>query len=78
MALNSKIPDGPLEYKWHNYQFKSPLINPANKKKLSVVVVGSLLSGAGVATTLAELGYDIKCFCCQDSARRAHSVVAQG
>jgi len=78
MTLNPKIPEGPLEYKWRNYQLKSQLINPANKKKLRVIVVGSGLSGAGAAATLAELGYDILCFCYQDSARRAHSVAAQG
>ena len=78
MHLNSKVPEGSLEKKWQNYQLKSLLINPANKKKLSVIVVGSGLSGAGAAATLAELGYDIKCFCYQDSARRAHSVAAQG
>ncbi len=78
MKLNSKIPEGRLEEKWRNYQIKAQLINPANKKKLSVIVVGSGLSGAGAAATLAELGYDVKCFCYQDSARRAHSVAAQG
>ena len=78
MKLNAKIPDGKLEQKWRNYQLQSQLINPANKKKLSVIVVGSGLSGAGAAATLAELGYDIHCFCYQDSARRAHSVAAQG
>ncbi len=78
MKLNTKIPEGRLEDKWRNYQVKAQLINPANKKKLSVIVVGSGLSGAGAASTLAELGYDIKCFCYQDSARRAHSVAAQG
>ncbi|WP_299526895.1 fumarate reductase/succinate dehydrogenase flavoprotein subunit [Winogradskyella sp.] len=78
MQLNSKIPEGPLEKKWRNYQLKSQLINPANKKKLNVIVVGSGLSGAGAASTLAELGYDVQCFCYQDSARRAHSVAAQG
>lgn len=78
MKLNSKIPEGRLEDKWRNYQLKSQLINPANKKKLNVIVVGSGLSGAGAASTLAELGYDVKCFCYQDSARRAHSVAAQG
>lgn len=77
-TLQSKIPKGPLEKKWSTYQLESQLINPANKKKLSVIVVGSGLSGAGAAATLAELGYDIKCFCYQDSARRAHSVAAQG
>nr|WP_298929650.1 fumarate reductase/succinate dehydrogenase flavoprotein subunit [uncultured Allomuricauda sp.] len=78
MKLDAKIPEGRLEDKWRNYQVKSQLINPANKKKLNVIVVGSGLSGAGAASTLAELGYDIKCFCYQDSARRAHSVAAQG
>lgn len=78
MELNSKIPEGKLEEKWRNYQVNSKLINPTNKKKLQVIVVGSGLSGAGAAATLAELGYDIKCFCYQDSARRAHSVAAQG
>jgi len=76
--LDSKIPEGRLEDKWRNYQVKSQLINPANKKKLNVIVVGSGLSGAGAAATLAELGYDVQCFCYQDSARRAHSVAAQG
>ncbi len=78
MKLDAKIPEGRLEDKWRNYQVKSQLINPANKKKLSVIVVGSGLSGAGASATLAELGYDVKCFCYQDSARRAHSVAAQG
>lgn len=67
-----------MEEKWRNYQMNSQLINPANKKKLQVIVVGSGLSGAGAAATLAELGYDVHCFCYQDSARRAHSVAAQG
>ncbi len=78
MKLDTKTPEGPLEQKWRNYQLKSQLINPANKKKLKVIVVGSGLAGAGAASTLAELGYDIDCFCYQDSARRAHSVAAQG
>lgn len=78
MKLDAKIPAGKLEEKWRNYQVKSQLINPANKKKLNVIVVGSGLSGAGAAATLAELGYDVQCFCYQDSARRAHSVAAQG
>ncbi|UJH69129.1 fumarate reductase/succinate dehydrogenase flavoprotein subunit [Allomuricauda sp. SCSIO 65647] len=76
--LDAKIPEGPLENKWRNYQMRAQLINPANKKKLNVIVVGSGLAGAGAAATLAELGYDVKCFCYQDSARRAHSVAAQG
>lgn len=78
MKLDAKIPKGKLEDKWRNYQVEARLINPANKKKLNVIVVGSGLSGAGAAATLAELGYDVKCFCYQDSARRAHSVAAQG
>ncbi|WP_340200313.1 fumarate reductase/succinate dehydrogenase flavoprotein subunit [Ascidiimonas sp. W6] len=78
MRLDAKIPDGKLEDKWRNYQVKSQLVNPANKKKLNVIVVGSGLAGSGAAATLAELGYDVKCFCYQDSARRAHSVAAQG
>ncbi len=78
MNLDAKIPDGPLENKWRNYQLKSQLINPANKKKLRVIVVGTGLAGAGAAATMAELGYEVLCFCYQDSARRAHSVAAQG
>ncbi|MEM7551242.1 MAG: fumarate reductase/succinate dehydrogenase flavoprotein subunit [Bacteroidota bacterium] len=78
MVLDSKIPEGKLEDKWRNYQMDSQLINPANKKKLQVIVVGSGLSGAGAAATLAELGYEVNCFCYQDSPRRAHSVAAQG
>jgi succinate dehydrogenase / fumarate reductase flavoprotein subunit len=78
MTLNAKIPEGPLEKKWQTYQTQSKLINPANKKKMQVIVVGSGLSGAGAAATLAELGYEVRCFCYQDSARRAHSVAAQG
>ncbi len=78
MILDAKIPEGRLEDKWRNYQMHSQLINPANKKKLQVIVVGSGLSGAGAAATLAELGYEVQCFCYQDSARRAHSVAAQG
>ena len=78
MKLDAKIPAGKLEEKWRNYQINSKLINPANKKKLNVIVVGSGLSGAGAAATLGELGYDVQCFCYQDSARRAHSVAAQG
>lgn len=78
MILNPKIPKGRLEEKWRNYQIQSHLINPANKKKLQVIVVGSGLAGAGAAATLAELGYEVLNFCYQDSARRAHSVAAQG
>ncbi len=78
MILNAKIPEGRLEDKWKNYQATSNLINPANKNKLNIIVVGSGLAGAGAAATLAELGYEVQCFCYQDSARRAHSVAAQG
>ncbi len=78
MILDSKIPEGKLEDKWRNYQVQSKLINPANKRKLEIIVVGSGLAGAGAAATLAELGYDIKCFCYQDTPRRAHSTAAQG
>jgi len=78
MALETKIPEGQLEDKWRNYQAHAQLINPANKKKLCIIVVGSGLAGAGAAATLAELGYNVQCFCYQDSPRRAHSVAAQG
>src|SRR5690554_951654 len=78
MKLNSKIPEGKLEDKWKIYQANSSLISPANKNKLNIIVVGSGLAGAGAAATLAEMGYNIQCFCYQDSARRAHSVAAQG
>jgi succinate dehydrogenase / fumarate reductase flavoprotein subunit len=76
--LDPKIPEGPLEHKWRNYQTHARLINPANKKRLKVIVVGTGLAGAGAAATLGELGYEVECFCYQDSARRAHSVAAQG
>lgn len=76
--LNAKIPEGSIEQKWRNYQIKAQLINPTNKKKLKVIVVGTGLAGAGAAATLAELGYQVQSFCYQDSARRAHSVAAQG
>jgi succinate dehydrogenase / fumarate reductase flavoprotein subunit len=78
MILDAKIPEGKLEEKWRNYQAHSKLINPANKKNLQIIVVGAGLAGAGAAATLAELGYEVKCFCYQDSARRAHSTAAQG
>lgn len=76
--LDSKIPRGPLDQMWRNYQIDSQLINPANKKKIKIIVVGTGLAGAGAAATLAELGYQVQSFCYQDSARRAHSVAAQG
>src|SRR5580658_3064413 len=78
MSLDSKIPSGPLEKKWEKHKFESKLINPANKRKFDVIVVGSGLGGAAASVTLAELGYNVKCFCYQDSPRRAHSIAAQG
>ncbi len=76
--LNSKVPDGPLAQKWNRYLASTRLVNPANKKKLEIIVVGTGLSGAGAASALGELGYSVKNFCYQDSPRRAHSVAAQG
>jgi succinate dehydrogenase / fumarate reductase flavoprotein subunit len=78
MILDAKIPAGPLEQKWTNFKNNAKLINPANKRKFNVIVVGSGLAGASAAATLAELGYQVDCFCFQDSARRAHSIAAQG
>ncbi len=78
MLLDSKIPAGPLEQKWSSHKMNSKLINPANKRKFSVIVVGSGLAGGAAAATLSELGYQVKCFCYQDSPRRAHSIAAQG
>ena len=76
--LNSKIPAGPLEQKWKTYKATCKLVNPANKRKLEVIVVGTGLAGASAAASLAELGYSVKAFCFQDSPRRAHSIAAQG
>ncbi|MFP8880940.1 MAG: FAD-binding protein, partial [Myxococcota bacterium] len=78
MELDSRIPDGPLEQKWDKSRFDMKLVNPANRRKFTVIVVGSGLAGASAAATLGELGYDVHCFCFQDSPRRAHSVAAQG
>ena len=78
MQLNSRIPSGPIEQKWDKHRFELKLVNPANKRKYDVILVGSGLAGASAAATLAELGYNVKCFCFQDSARRAHSIAAQG
>ena len=78
MSLESKIPEGPLPEKWDRHKFESKLVNPANKRKYNVIVVGSGLAGASAAATLSELGYQVKCFCFQDSPRRAHSIAAQG
>ncbi len=76
--LDAKIPDGPLEQKWTKYRSTVPLVNPANKRSLEIIIVGSGLAGASAAASLAELGYKVKVFCFQDSARRAHSIAAQG
>jgi len=76
--LKSKIPSGPLERKWEKHRFDMKLVNPANKRKYTVLVVGSGLAGGAAAASLSELGYNVKCFCFQDSPRRAHSIAAQG
>ena len=78
MALDSNIPSGPVEKKWETHKFESKLINPANKRKYDIIIVGSGLAGGAAAATLGELGYKVKCFCYQDSPRRAHSIAAQG
>jgi len=78
IVLDSKIPSGPLDQKWSKHKMDSRLINPANKRKYSIIVVGSGLAGGASAATLSELGYQVKCFCYQDSPRRAHSIAAQG
>ena len=78
ISLNAKTPEGPLEEKWTRYKAATKLVNPANKKKLEIIVIGTGLSGAGAASSLGELGYSVKVFCYQDSPRRAHSVAAQG
>jgi succinate dehydrogenase flavoprotein subunit len=78
MALNARIPSGPIQDKWDKHRFEIKLVNPANKRKYTVIVVGSGLAGASAAATLSELGYNVKCFCFQDSPRRAHSIAAQG
>jgi succinate dehydrogenase / fumarate reductase flavoprotein subunit len=78
MNLDSKIPEGPLAEKWAKHKFNLKLVNPANKRKYDIIVVGSGLAGSSAAASLAELGYNVKCFCIQDSPRRAHSIAAQG
>jgi succinate dehydrogenase / fumarate reductase flavoprotein subunit len=78
VKLDARIPGGPLHQKWANSKFEMRLVNPANKRKYKVIVVGSGLAGGAAAATLAELGYDVACFCYQDSPRRAHSIAAQG
>jgi succinate dehydrogenase / fumarate reductase flavoprotein subunit len=76
--LDAKIPTGPLAGKWDKHKFDLKLVNPSNKRKYDIIVVGSGLAGASAAASLAELGYQVKCFCFQDSPRRAHSIAAQG
>ena len=78
MELRANIPSGPIEQKWDNHRFEMKLVNPANKRRFQIIVVGSGLAGAAAAASLAELGYNVKCFCFQDSPRRAHSIAAQG
>jgi len=78
MNLDSRIPSGPIEKKWDQCKFDMKLVNPANKRKYRVIVVGTGLAGGSAAATLAELGYNVECFCFQDSPRRAHSIAAQG
>src|SRR3954464_12335466 len=78
LELNSRLPAGPLSEKWDKHKFDVKLVNPANKRKYTVIVVGSGLAGASAAATLSELGYKVRCYCYQDSPRRAHSIAAQG
>ncbi|MFN3244862.1 MAG: fumarate reductase/succinate dehydrogenase flavoprotein subunit [Planctomycetota bacterium] len=78
MKLDSRIPEGPIQDKWDTRKFENKLVNPANKRKYKVLVVGSGLAGAAAAASMAELGYQVECFCYQDSPRRAHSIAAQG
>jgi succinate dehydrogenase / fumarate reductase, flavoprotein subunit len=78
MDLNARIPDGPIAEKWDRHRFEMKLVNPANKRKFTIIVVGTGLAGASAAATLAELGYGVLCYCFQDSPRRAHSIAAQG
>jgi succinate dehydrogenase / fumarate reductase flavoprotein subunit len=76
--LNPRIPEGPLAEKWTNYKAGQKLVNPSNKRKLDIIVVGTGLAGASAAASLGELGFNVKAFCYQDSPRRAHSIAAQG
>src|SRR6478752_4101580 len=78
MGLDAKIPEGPLETKWRDYKSHVKLVNPSNKRKLEVIVIGTGLAGASAAASLGEMGYKVKAFCFQDSPRRAHSIAAQG
>src|SRR5918996_2528602 len=78
MELRSRIPAGPIAEKWDRHRFEMKLVNPANKRKYTIIVVGSGLAGGAAAATLSELGYNVRCYCYQDSPRRAHSIAAQG
>ncbi|HMQ11283.1 MAG TPA: fumarate reductase/succinate dehydrogenase flavoprotein subunit [Oligoflexia bacterium] len=78
MALQSNCPQGPIEKQWETHKFNMKLVNPANKRKYEVIIVGTGLAGASAAASMAEMGYNVKAFCYQDSARRAHSIAAQG
>src|ERR671932_399069 len=78
MELKSNVPPGPLSQKWDRHRFEMKLVNPANKRRYKILVVGSGLAGASAAASLAELGYRVECFCFQDSPRRAHSIAAKG
>jgi len=78
MELNSRVPAGPLAEKWNNHRFSNKLVNPANRRKYKVIIVGTGLAGASASATLAEQGYEVQTFCIQDSPRRAHSIAAQG
>jgi len=78
MKLDSRIPSGPVQEKWDRRKFELKLVNPANKRKYKVLVIGSGLAGASAAASMAELGYQVECFCHNDSPRRAHSIAAQG
>jgi succinate dehydrogenase / fumarate reductase flavoprotein subunit len=78
MELNSRAPAGPIENRWSDHRFHSKLVNPANRRKYKVIVVGSGLAGGAAAASFGEMGYNVSCFCYQDSPRRAHSIAAQG
>ena len=78
MSLNSNIPKGPLQEKWSNHKFNLNLVNPSNKRKYKIIVVGTGLAGASAAASMAELGYNVEAFSYHESPRRAHSIAAQG